>query len=74
MDMTNILTVSQLSEANPAFTEPMIRWWIFNAEKNGFNACLVRVGGRVFVDRAAFERWLDQHRVEVLSDPEFESA
>jgi len=58
----NILTVSQLAELNPAFSEATIRWWIFNAETNGFSRCLVRIGGRVFIDRAAFEQWLEEHR------------
>ncbi len=62
MNAQNILTVSQLAELNPAFSEATIRWWIFNAETNGFSRCLVRIGGRVFIDRAAFEQWLEEHR------------
>ena len=62
MNAQNILTVSQLAELNPAFSEATIRWWIFNAETNGFSRCLVRIGGRVFIDRATFEQWLEEHR------------
>jgi hypothetical protein len=40
----------------------MIRWWIFNADTNGFNVCIIRIGGRVLIDRAAFEHWLEAHR------------
>lgn len=55
--------VKQLAAAYPAFTEPMIGWWIFNADRYGFNVCIIRIGGRVLVDRVAFEHWLEAHRV-----------
>lgn len=67
MNAQNILTVSQLAELNPAFSEATLRWWIFNAETNGFSKCLVRIGGRVFIDRHAFENWLEEHREESIS-------
>lgn len=60
--LENLMTVKQLAVAYPAFTEPMIRWWIFNAYTNGFNVCIIRIGGRVLIDRAAFEHWLEAHR------------
>jgi hypothetical protein len=62
MDVQNVLTVAQLAALNPAFSEATLRWWIFNAEKTGFARCLVRIGGRVYIDRAAFEVWLEEHR------------
>lgn len=64
MDFENLVTVTQLAEMNPAFSEATIRWWIFNADHNGFNVCLVRVGGRVYIDLVKFNGWLDEHRVE----------
>jgi len=67
MSAENIVTVSQLAERNPAFAETTIRWWIANAEKNGFGICLIRIGGRVFIDMEKFEKWLENHRVEKLS-------
>lgn len=65
MDMTNLLTVAQLAELNPAFTESTIRWWIFNAEEFGFSKCVIRIRGRVYIDRVAFEAWLEEHRQAV---------
>ena len=62
MNAQSALTVTQLAELNPAFSEATIRWWIFNAETNGFHKCLIRIGGRVFIDRHAFEVWLEEHR------------
>ena len=67
MNVQDILTVAQLAELNAAFSEATIRWWIFNAETNGFERCLVRIGGRVFIDRTAFEAWLEDHRQLVPS-------
>lgn len=66
VSLENLMTVKQLATAYPAFTESMIRWWIFNADRNGFNACIIRVQGRVLIDRQAFERWLEAHRVGKL--------
>ena len=64
MKIEHLYTVAQLAQLNPAFSEATVRWWIFNAEANGFNKCIIRVGGRVFIDRVAFEAWLEEHRVE----------
>jgi hypothetical protein len=67
MDVQNLLTVSQLAELNPALSEATLRWWIFKAEEFGFSKCLVRIRGRVFIDRIALEAWLEEHRgAEVL--------
>ena len=62
MNVQNILTVSQLAELNPAFTEPTLRWWIFHADRFDFNKCLIRIGLR------AFTEWLDAHRAEAFND------
>ena len=45
---------------NP-FTEPMVRWHVFNAATNGLidAGAVVRIGRRVFIDPAAFDRWID---------------
>jgi hypothetical protein len=54
-------TVSQFA-SKTSFTEPQLRWWIFNAESNGLHRCkaVVRVGGRrVYIDAAAFDKWID---------------
>lgn len=59
----DLLTIAQLVDAYPAFPEATIRWWIFNAERNDFNVCLIRIGGRVYIDRQKFTEWIDTHRV-----------
>lgn len=36
-----------------------LRHLIFHADKNGFDACLIRVGRRVLIDEQAFFKWVD---------------
>jgi len=55
-------SVQQVADTCPAVTIGQLRWWIFNAEQNGFGVVLVRVGGRVYVDIDAFNMWLEQKR------------
>jgi hypothetical protein len=52
-------SVSQFASEQP-FTEPQLRWWIFQAESNGMNAAgaIVRLGRRVYIDADGFERWI----------------
>ncbi|MCP4204731.1 MAG: DNA-binding protein [bacterium] len=58
----HLRSVKQIAEANPAFTEPSLRWLIFNAQSNGMNSALVRVGRRVLIDVQAFNAWLEEGR------------
>jgi hypothetical protein len=34
-----------------------------HAEKNGLKPALLKVGGRVYIDRAEFNKWLDGQRM-----------
>ena len=76
MEIKNLVTVKQLAEASPAFTEASVRWMIFNAETNGLDQALVKRGRRVLVDVTEFERWLEGQRVAQLNpeDRQRESA
>jgi hypothetical protein len=38
------------------------RWFVFNRESNGFNACLIKIGNRWAVDLDCFESWMEEHR------------
>lgn len=58
----DLRTVQQLSRRNPAFSQPSLRWLIFNAEHNGLNQAIVRIGRRVLIDEPSFNRWLDRQR------------
>lgn len=63
IDYTDLRTVKQLAEEAPFVTESKIRWWIFHSDSNGFDAALIKIGGRVYIDKAAFNKWLESHRV-----------
>lgn len=62
MDAPKIMTVAQMAEEFSAFQVSTIRWWIYNSARNGFDACIIRIGSRVYVDRAKFIEWLETHR------------
>jgi len=60
MDARSYLTVKQLPKKYPAFTENAIRWLIFNRDRNGFSACLRKVGKRVLIDEQLFVDFIEQ--------------
>lgn len=63
VDLKDLLTVRQVAEQAPGITENKLRWWIFHAETSGIAPALVRIGGRVYIDRAEFNRWLEGQRM-----------
>lgn len=62
MNAPDIMTIQQLAKAYPAFQVNTIRWWIYNSARNGFDACIIRIGSRVYVDRTRFLEWVESHR------------
>jgi hypothetical protein len=66
IEVTQLRTVRQmaaeLKRTTGGFTEASLRWLIFNGQRNGFDRALVRVGRKVFIDRQAFNAWLDEQR------------
>ena len=52
-------SVSQFASEQP-FTEPQLRWWIFQAESNGMATAgaIIRLGRRVYIDADGFDRWI----------------
>jgi len=64
VDFKNLRTIKQLAaEAAPIFTEGKLRWWVYNADKNGLIVAIVRVGGRIYLDKEAFNSWLESLKV-----------
>lgn len=62
--LQKLKTVRQVCEECPhLFTEGSLRWLIFRAAQNGFDACLVRVGRRVLIDTDRLREWLEGNRV-----------
>lgn len=68
VDYQQLRTVRQLAAEAPFVTESKLRWWIFHSDKNGLDQALIKVGGRVYIDRAEFNRWLEGQRVTPKED------
>ena len=67
----DLKTVSQFAAAT-AFTEPQLRWWIFQAESNGMASAgaIVRLGRRVYIDADGFDRWIAAQNPDHSSTPQ----
>ena len=57
--MSTLSTIKQMSEQEPAFTEPSLRWIIFRAadkssEQARFAPAIHRIGRRVLIDVPKF--------------------
>jgi len=63
VDYTELRTVKQLAQEAVFVTESKLRWWIFHAETNGMKPALIKVSGRVYIDREEFCRWLEGQRM-----------
>ena len=63
MTLENLLTVKQVAEASPAFSEASLRWLIFNSKENGFDSVIIRIGGRVLIDVSKIPAWVELHRL-----------
>ena len=53
-----LLTIRQFVQRHQAFTQGGLRYLIFNADTNGMNRCLRRIGRRVLIDEVAFFEWV----------------
>jgi hypothetical protein len=54
------LTVAQLSQLYPAFTQGSIRWLIFNGEKNGFNKVVRKLGRKIILNLREFRLFIEK--------------
>lgn len=63
VDYRDLATVKQVAADSPVITEHTLRWWIFHAETNGLKSALLKIGGRVYIDRAEFNKWLESQRM-----------
>lgn len=57
--MSNLFTVKQFSQKNPAFSEASLRYHIFHEETNGLSSALVRVGRKILIKEDAFFDWIE---------------
>ena len=67
---TRILNIRQLTERHPAFSEPSVRWLIFNSHENGLadSGALLRNGRRVLIDETKFLAWLEGRQASTTNN------
>lgn len=63
VDYTEVRTVKQMAQEAPFLTEGKLRWWIFYADTYGLSPAIIKIGGRVYIDRTAFNSWLESRRL-----------
>ncbi|ADO00837.1 MAG: hypothetical protein ACD_55C00094G0007 [uncultured bacterium] len=56
----SFLTVKQLAEKYPAFTEGALRSLIFHRESNGFAPAVLKLGKKVVLSETAFIEWVEK--------------
>lgn len=54
-----LLTVKQFAQEKKFISESGLRYLIFNADTNGFNKVIKKIGRKVLIDFNAFEDWLN---------------
>ena len=52
-------TIDQVADDSPALTKSRLYKWVADAENNGLERALVRKGGRVYIHRQRFDKWLE---------------
>lgn len=54
------LSVAQMSERYPAFSQGSLRWLIFNGEINGFKKVIRKIGRKVVLSLSEFRRFIEE--------------
>ena len=54
------LTIPQLAQRYPAFSEGSLRWMRFN-DTNGFNKCVRKIGKKCVVSIRSFQHWIESN-------------
>ncbi len=58
--MPKLIPIPKWKEHHEWPTEAGLRYYIFNAEFNGFNKVMKRVGRRILIDESKFFEWVEQ--------------
>ena len=58
--MTKLIPVTKWNNHHEWPTEAGLRYYIFNAEFNGFNKVMKRVGRRILIDETQFFDWVEE--------------
>jgi hypothetical protein len=73
------LTIKLLAEAEPAFTQPALRYHVFNADDrqsshgiipgNGLGPHIRRIGSKVLINHGGFLSWIDEGAKNIPERP-----
>ena len=56
----NYLTVKQVAEKFPAFSEASLRYHLFHSETNNLDKAIRRVGRKILVSESLFLAWIEE--------------
>ena len=57
--MSDYLTVKQVANKHPAFSESSIRYHIFHERTNGLARAIRRIGRKILINETLFLEWLE---------------
>jgi hypothetical protein len=58
------LTIRQVAENKRyPFSLPSLRTLVFKREKNGLGKAIRKIGGKIYVRRDLFEKWIESHAI-----------
>lgn len=58
---TSYCTIKQIAEDSTfCFTEPMLRYYILHAHKNGLLMAMRRIGRKILIRRDLFIEWIEK--------------
>ena len=60
--MAEYLTVKQMAQRFPAFSEASLRFHIFHEKTNGLANAIRRVGRKILINESLFLEWVDSHK------------
>jgi hypothetical protein len=60
--MPHYLSVRQMAEKHPAFSEASLRYHIFHERQNGLAGAIRRLGRKVLIDEGLFFRWVENQK------------
>ena len=55
------LTVRQVAESFPAFSESSIRYFLFHRESNGLQQHVRNIGRKILISSNGFEEWINSN-------------
>ena len=63
LTLENLMEPHEVVEQYPSlFTKKQLDWMLRNRHQSGLDCAVVKVHRKLFIDKAAFEAWLESHR------------